>query len=137
MEQIIALDIGDTRVGIARADSMGLVVTPINTIELKDLMSNLQVLTEEYLVKKVIIGIPKNMDGSEGDQAIKTKNIANDIRNDFPKLELVLEDERLTSEAALERLASQGIKINQKNKHLVDMHAAAIILEQYLSHATK
>lgn len=84
-------------------------------------------------MSKVIVGLPKNMDGTEGEQAQKVRTKVTEIQNQFPELEIIFEDERLTSEAASEKLKAQGIKIDKENKHLIDMHAAAIILEQHFS----
>ncbi len=132
MEILLGIDIGDSRTGLAKADPEGILVAPIKTVKTADLLNELKVIEDEYSFAKFIIGLPKNMDGTEGERVEITKKHATAIQAAYPKIELVLEDERLTSQAAKERLQSEGIKIRQDNKDLVDAYAAVIILEQYL-----
>ena len=133
MDILIGLDIGDVRVGIAKADSHGIVITPIKTVKREQLFKELRDLMIDFNVSKFVVGLPKNMDGTIGDQAIKTKNYAQEIAIEFPEIEIVFEDERLTSEAAAEILKGKGMKINEKNRDMIDMYAAAVILEQHLA----
>jgi len=132
MDVLIGLDIGDVRVGIAKADFMGIVITPIKTVTRAELFNELRDLMIDFTITKFVLGLPKNMDGTIGDQAIKTKNYAQEIAKEFPHVEIVFEDERLTSEAAAEILKGKGLKINEKNRDMIDMYAAAVILEQHI-----
>ena len=132
MDIFLGLDIGDARVGIAKSDEHGIVITPMKTVKRENLFAEIEDLLEDFTIQKFVVGLPKNMDGTIGDQAIKTKKAAQDIAMKFPDIELVFEDERLTSEAAEAILKEKGIKINEKNRDMIDMYAAAVILEQHL-----
>lgn len=131
MNIIIGLDIGDARVGIARSDIQGIVIKPLKTVKTETTIDEIKLLLEDYNIDKFIVGLPKNMDGCEGDQAAKTRKFAESIKANFPSIELSFEDERLTSQAASEMIKAKGIKIGQHNKELIDSYAAAVILEQY------
>lgn len=131
LDIVLALDIGDARTGIAKSDIEGILISPFKTIETKKIVDELRVFETDYSIAKLIIGLPKNMDGSEGERVDITKRIAQHIQESFPELKIIFEDERLTSRVAEEQLKDQGIKINKSNKHLIDMQAAAILLEQH------
>lgn len=133
MEIILGLDIGDSRVGIAKSDALGIKVSPLKTVKPAEVQVEIKKLQEEYSIEKIIVGLPKNMDGTEGEQAQKTRAFVKELEKSLSPIELIFEDERLTSEAATERIKEQGIKITQHNKEIIDMHAAAIILEQYIN----
>lgn len=132
MEQIIGLDIGETRVGIAKSDSMGIIVKPYKTININQLIEEIKALQEIYDIQTIVVGLPRNMDGSIGEQAQKVEKHVDKIKTNINNVEIVYEDERLTSVEAKKILKEKGIHIKQNNKDLIDMYAAAIILEQYI-----
>ena len=78
----------------------------------------------------VVVGLPKNMDGTEGDQARKVRSLAKQLAF-ATKLPIEFEDERLSTFCAIETLIERGVKTGH-NRELVDMEAAAIILRGYL-----
>ena len=84
-------------------------------------------IAEENRVSTIVVGVPKNMDGTIGFQAQDCINFS----QKFKKFDIILEDERLTSEEAEERLKKRKVDF-RKNKGLVDMESACVILEQYL-----
>lgn len=131
MEKILALDIGEKRVGIAMSDTLGLAIQPYRTVLKNELIKALSDLLREYEIVKLIIGLPKHRDGNKSEQTIKVENFSKQLQESFPQLNIHFEDEILTSSAAKERLLDMGVYITEKNKGLIDMHAAAIILEQY------
>jgi putative holliday junction resolvase len=137
MEQIVALDIGEKRVGLATSDTLGLGIRPYKTVLKNELIKTLESLMKEYEVIKLVIGLPKHRDGNKSEQTLKVENFTEMIRERFSNLEIYFEDEILTSSAAKERLLEMGVHITEKNKGLIDMHAAAIILEQYFSNYSK
>ena len=85
-------------------------------------------IAQENNVKKIVIGIPYNMNGTQGEQAKDCKDFASKIQG----FEIIYEDERLTSDAAEENLRAKKIDF-RKDKGLVDIESACIILEQYLA----
>lgn len=131
--RVLALDVGDKRIGVAVSDRTGMLVTPIETIHRKNMNADgarVAHLAREHEVALVVVGLPTNMDGTEGGQAKKARFFAKTLVNDFG-LSVHFEDERLSTFTATERLVERGVKTGQ-NRDLVDMEAAAVILQSYL-----
>ena len=131
MHKIMALDVGTKRIGIALSDYLQVIATPCTTISRvpeENAINEIKRIALENRVEKIIIGKPINMDGTEGFQAQDCMEFAQKILG----FDIIFEDERLTSEEAEQRLRSRKIDF-KKNKGLVDMESASIILEQYLS----
>ena len=127
----MALDVGTKRIGIALSDYLQVIATPCTTIlriPEENAINEIKRIALENRVEKIIIGKPINMDGSEGFQAKDCMDFAQKILG----FDIIFEDERLTSEEAEQRLKSRKIDF-RKNKGLVDMESACVILEQYLS----
>lgn len=130
---IIGLDIGKKRTGIAKSDSMGIVIKPYKTTLTENLIEELKSIDEELGIEKFVLGEPVNIEKGNNeahDFVIQSKKL---IENSFDSIDIELIDERFTSREAQATLNSQGKKINQDNKELIDMYAAAIILEQYFN----
>lgn len=128
----MALDIGTKRIGIALSDFLHMVASGNCVID--RMPENLAVekiikIATENKANKIVIGVPLNMDGTQGPQANDCIEFAKNFKDDF---EVIFEDERLTSEQAEENLRDKKIDF-RKNKGLVDIESACIILEQYLS----
>jgi len=129
MYKIMALDVGTKRIGIALSDYLRIIATRHSFIPRdKNSVNEIVKIAKENNVKKIIIGVPYNMDGTQGAQADDCINFSKQIEG----FEIAYEDERLTSETAEENLRNQKIDF-RKNKGLVDAESAKIILEQYLS----
>lgn len=131
MHKIMALDVGTKRIGISLSDYLQVIATPNSTISRvpeSEAIITITKLAKENRVEKIVVGIPINMDGTRGFQAQDCIEFAQKLLG----FDIIYEDERLTSEAAEERLRSRKIDF-RKNKGLVDMESACIILEQYLS----
>ena len=127
----MALDVGTKRVGIAISDYLQVIANPVCTILRQpeaDAIQQIVSLAKENRVEKIVVGLPINMDGTQGFQAQDCINFA----QNFFGFDIIYEDERLTSDEAEQRLKSRKIDF-RKNKGLVDMESACIILEQYLS----
>lgn len=131
MYKIMALDIGTKRIGIALSDYLHILANGHSYIQREpesQALNTIYKIAKDNNVKKIIIGIPFNMDNSIGNQAQDCKEFANKIKD----YEIIFEDERLTSENAEENLKNRKIDF-RKDKGLVDIESACIILEQYLS----
>jgi len=129
----LGLDIGTKRIGIAVSDPLYLTAQPVDTIMRqpeKKSIEEIKRLCEKYNVSHIIAGLPVNMDGSFGYQAQDVTKYADLLKQEL-QIQLIFEDERLTSEDAEKILIEQGKKPS-KNKALIDKVAAAIILQQYL-----
>ncbi len=131
LETIIALDIGKSKTGIAKADPMGIVVTALKTVPTAALQEELIALQNDYEITKLIIGLPINMDNTEGEQAKFVRDLVETQIATMLSAEIVYEDEKLSSEAASEILKARGIKLKEKNKTLIDSEAAALLLKQH------
>ncbi len=131
LNRILALDIGDKRIGAAFSDPFGIFVSKSELIlreNDKKALEAIEKLCVEYNVQKIVVGVPYNMDGSFGFQAKKNVEFIAPLKE---KYEIIYHDERLTSFQAEEALKLQKVKYT-KNKGLVDMKSACIILEDYL-----
>ena len=127
----MALDIGTKRIGVALSDYLLMLSNGHSCLMRQPenkALEEINKIAQNNNVKKIVIGIPLNMDGTQGAQAQDCKNFASKITD----YEIIFEDERLTSEAAEENLRQKKIDF-RKNKGLVDIESACIILEQYLS----
>ena len=131
MHKIMGLDIGTKRIGIAFSDYLQIIATPYTTIPRQPEAKAIETITalaRDNRVEKIVIGVPINMDGSLGGQAQDCIDFSQKIFG----FDIIQEDERLTSEEAENRLRTRKVDF-RKNKGLVDMESAAIILEQFLS----
>ncbi len=131
MDKIIGLDIGKKRIGIAISDIMGLIAHPVETIAREPeniAIEKIKQICKDNNVKKIVAGLPKNMNNTIGEQAQDCINFA---KNFEPEYEIIYEDERLTSRQAEYILAQTGRKYT-KDKKLVDLKSACLILQQFL-----
>ena len=127
----MALDVGTKRIGIALSDFLHVIATPhsfISRVPEKQALEEIYKIAKENHVEQIVVGVPKNMDDSIGFQAKDCIDFSQKILG----FDIILEDERLTSEEAESRLRERKVDF-KKNKGLVDMESAAVILEQYLS----
>lgn len=131
MYKVMALDIGTKRIGIALSDYLLILAHGHSYIprEPEDkAIETILKIAKENNVQKIVAGIPLNMDGTKGFQAQDCKDFVSKIKG----YEIIFEDERLTSATAEENLRVKKIDF-RKDKGLVDIESACIILEQYLS----
>ncbi|MBA3859788.1 MAG: Holliday junction resolvase RuvX [Cyanobacteria bacterium PR.3.49] len=136
--RLLALDVGDARIGVAVCDPTGMIVTPVETVHRKNMkmdVARIADIAKREEVGAVVIGLPKNMDGTEGEQAAKVRSFAKKLERETG-LTVHFEDERLSTFAATERLVERGVKTGT-NRDLVDMEAAAIILQSFLDRQKK
>lgn len=130
-KRIICLDIGTKRIGVAVSDALWLGASPVKLIlrkEDKKAHEEIKEICKEYNTDTILIGVPYNMDGSLGFQAKNCLDFIKPLRNEFNILE---QDERLSSNQAEEILRQKGKKYT-KNKGLIDVAAACVILSEYL-----
>ncbi len=130
--RILGIDYGDARVGVAVSDIMGFMANGIKTIKNnKQLFDELSEIINEYKPEKIVIGLPKNMDGTEGFRVDATKEFAENLKNIYGG-EIIFEDERLTTVGAERYLNSTNTR-GKKRKEIIDTVSACLILEQYLN----
>lgn len=131
MYKVMALDVGTKRIGIALSDYLLMLSNGHSWISREpesEAIKEITRIAKENNVQEIVVGIPFNMDGTQGAQAKDCKDFAAKI-HDF---KIFFEDERLTSDTAEENLRAKKIDF-RKNKGLVDIESACIILEQYLA----
>jgi putative holliday junction resolvase len=130
--RLLALDLGAKRVGVAVCDELRLTVRPLEMIERhswKDLLHHVAERIEKLEARGLVIGLPLNMDGSEGEPATESRRIADKFRQSL-KLPVYLQDERLTTEEAKSRL--RGTRNPREIDRQVDSESAAIILQDFI-----
>lgn len=127
---MLALDLGEVRVGVALSDPLGMTAQPLEVVERHRLLKRLPELIAEYEVQRIVVGLPLRLDGSKGQAAQAVKAAAKDIEAAV-KLPVELWDERLTTAQAQRMLI--GADVSRKGrKSAVDKIAAALILQSYL-----
>lgn len=130
---LLALDVGGKRIGVAVSDRMGISCRGVTCLHRNDQGWPKQVtkLLAEYGSKGVVIGLPKNMDGTEGSQAADCRKAGKELAK-VTDLPIVFHDERLSTWTAKERLFAQGLN-EKKVKEKLDQTAAAVFLEDFIS----
>ena len=134
MVRILGLDVGDVRIGVALSDPLGLIAQPhaVITRDRKGSeFSALQRILDEFEVKRIVLGLPLNMNGTLGQQAQRVQKFAEMLRRMAPHVEIEFWDERLSSAASERILINSGMRRN-KRRRTIDKVAAAIILQGYL-----
>lgn len=134
MDRILGIDYGDSRTGIAISDLMGWTAQGVETISYKGnfkmLLSRIEELIKEYDVKKIVIGYPRNLNGTIGPRAEKTDAFIEILMDKFG-LPVIKWDEWLSTVSAHRDMNDMGVK-NRKKRGLVDTIAAVHILQNYL-----
>ncbi len=131
--KIMGVDFGDARTGLAVCDKTEFLASPVGVIYEKDFDTCAQKvlhMAQEYDVKMIVVGIPRNMDGSYGDRAKLCQDFAQVLRNNS-NLPIEEWDERRSTVQATNLLNDMNVR-GQKRKEVIDELAAAIILESYL-----
>ena len=132
--RLVALDLGAKRVGVAVCDELRITVTPLSLIERrswKDLLRRVAEIVEGYDARGLIIGLPLNMDGSEGFAAEEAMTVAENFRRSL-NVPDYLQDERLTSVEAHSVMRAAGEKDEAINRR-IDSESAAIILRDFMA----
>ncbi len=129
----MALDFGKVRTGIAVTDELQLIASGLTTVNTKDLIAYLQKYTEQEALDGIVVGEPKQMDGtvSESEKAIQI--LLKTLKRTFPNMPIYRQDERFTSKMAVESMVFGGMKKKQRqDKGMVDKISATLILQAYL-----
>ncbi|MEA4806805.1 MULTISPECIES: Holliday junction resolvase RuvX [Acetobacterium] len=138
MERILGIDVGDKRIGVAVTDPLQITAQGVMTLKRKTRDDDLEAfrdLIARYEIKKVVAGLPLNMDGSESAQTRKTINFCQFIKKRL-KIEIIYIDERLTSSWS-EKVLIEGNVSRENRKDYIDMLAAQMILQSYMDRAVK
>ncbi|MGI8967861.1 MAG: Holliday junction resolvase RuvX [Chloroflexota bacterium] len=132
--RFVGLDVGDRRIGVAVSDPTGALASPVEVYDRRNPLTDVQHVIDvvaQYEANRVVIGLPKNMNGTEGPQAEKTREFAGALTE--RGLVVALWDERLSTVEATRRMIEQGRKRRGRQQR-IDSEAAALILQTYLDH---
>ena len=133
MPRILALDYGKVRTGIAVTDELQLIASGLTTVATKELPAFLK----EYLAKEkvacIVLGEPKQMDGSASESEQFILPFVEKLKRWYPEISVVRQDERFTSKMAVQAMIAAGTKKKKRqNKALIDEISATLILQSYL-----
>lgn len=136
--RLLGLDYGDKTIGVAVSDEFGWTAQGVEVIRRKSKstdMQRIQAIIAEYEIEEIIVGFPRNMDGTIGNRAELSQKYAESLKQEFD-LPVHLWDERLTTAAAQRTLIAADMS-RSKRKNVVDKIAASIILQGYLDFIRK
>ena len=131
--KVMSIDYGDVRTGVALSDTRGILASPycvINQSYQPKLVDEIVKIINENKVDKIVIGLPRNMDGSYGYRCDECKDLGNALLEKI-NIEVVYEDERLTTVMAHNILSENNVR-GKKRKETVDAVSAVMILQSYL-----
>lgn len=138
--RLMALDVGSKTIGVATSDALRMLATPLTTIKRSKLaadLSTLDDLARKHEIKALAIGLPLNMDGTEGPRCQSVRQFATNIANHGPlalaALPVVFQDERLSTAAVTRGMIEDYDMSRAKRAERVDAAAAAWILESALA----
>lgn len=135
-KKILGIDYGDFYIGLAIFDISVDFIYPYRTIKrdkenvLRPSIREIADIIEKENITEIVLGLPVNMDGTEGDRVEKVKSFLKMLKNKLPDMKITLQDERLTTEEAKEILKSRGVK-KENMKDVLDQVAAEIILKDF------
>ena len=133
------MDLGTKTIGVAVSDATAMIARGVETIRRKGIENDFIRLGEIIALEEVetiVVGYPKNMNGSIGERAQISEAFVEEIKTRYPTLKVVLWDERLSTVAAEKVLISADMR-REKRKKIIDMMAAVVILQNYLDSLRK
>ena len=134
MPRILSIDYGIKRTGIAITDEMKIIASGLTTVPSETLIAFLKDYFSKEKVEQVIIGEPKQMDGTPSQSTEIIEKFIKTFKMTFPEMPLDRVDERFTSKMAFQTMIDSGLKKKQRqNKALIDEIAATIMLQDYMN----
>ena len=135
MAQILSIDYGQKRTGIAVTDDFQIIASGLTTIPSLDIIPFLKTYFTKENVETVIIGEPKQMNGLPSESSEIIEKFIAQFHTEFPNMKIERVDERFTSKMAFQTMIDSGLKKKQRqNKELIDEIAATILLQDYLNY---
>ncbi|MBB5336866.1 Holliday junction resolvase RuvX [Pectinatus brassicae] len=132
--RIMGLDVGDKTVGVAISDALMLTAQGIETVRRQSWeidLKRLNELIEEYSIDKIVVGLPRNMNGTEGERCDVVRDFAEHLKEVVSTPEIIFWDERLSTVAAEKYLVAADVS-RAKRRKIIDKMAAVFILQGYL-----
>lgn len=135
MPRILAIDYGKKRTGLAVTDPLKIIATGLGTVPSHELIPYLKKYFAAEAVELILIGLPRNLDGSATDATALVEECIRILQKHFPQIPLKKVDERFTSKMAFQSMLDSGLKKkDRQQKGLVDEISATIILQEYLQY---
>lgn len=132
MMRVLGIDPGTARIGLALSDELRMLAHPLMNVQVdKAALAKICEVIAEKKVDTVVVGLPKNMDGSKGPAASKAEAFAAQLQQRVPKVKVLLWDERMTTVAAQRALHEAGRNAKQ-SRAVIDQVAAQLILQGWL-----
>ncbi len=134
MKKFIGLDVGDVRIGVAKCDPLGILATALEVIDrnVTDPIERIKEILSDEGTRKIVVGMPKSLDGTKNLQAEKVEKFISEIKQKIERIEVIAVDERYTTTEAEHYLKNYSKKNGKERRKVVDMVAASIILQKYL-----
>ena len=135
MSRILGIDFGERRIGLALSDSLGITAQGLPTLDTKkteDIFGYIENIVKEQNVTKIIVGMPKNMNGTIGPKGREVEKFIQELIK-RTNIEVIPWDERLSSVQSLKAMREMGTK--QKHKEVADRISATLILQSYMDSA--
>ena len=133
MGQILAVDFGKKRCGLAATDDLRIIASGLDTVETSVLMEYLRKYFEKNTVDEVVIGLPTDLKGKMSEVEQDIQKFIEEFKSEFPEVSVVRFDERFTSKIASYFISQSGKNKKQRQeKGLIDKVSATLILQQYL-----
>lgn len=131
---ILAIDHGEARIGLAATDPLGIAAHPLETIDVRSVnpLGRIAEIVRERSVKRILLGLPLRLDGTEGSAARKVRAFGAQLALRLPGVPLEFSDERLSTVAAAEKLRAAG-RSARRQKLIIDQVAALEILTDWLA----
>lgn len=131
--RIMSLDLGEKRIGVALSDPEGLIAQTLTVIHHVSRNKDIQIISgllAEHEVEKIVVGLPRRLDGTLGPEAKKAEEMARELERRL-HVPTILWDERLTTVAAQKAMIEAGVR-REKRREKIDAVAAALLLQNYL-----
>ena len=133
MGQILAVDFGKKRCGLAATDDLRIIASGLDTVETSVLMEYLKKYFEKNSVDELVIGLPMDLKGNMSEVEQDIQKFIEEFKSEFPEVSVVRFDERFTSKIASYFISQSGKNKKQRQeKGLIDKVSATLILQQYL-----
>jgi len=128
----LGIDYGQSRIGLAISDELGYFAHPYRTLQTTgNVISEFRAILDREKFSGIVVGLPKNMDGTLGESAVLARKFGQQIAELFPTIKIVFWDERLTTREAQRALHAAG-KNAKQSKKVIDQVSAQILLQSYL-----
>ena len=134
IKKFIGLDVGDVRIGVAKCDPLGILATALEVIDRNviDPVKRIKEILDDEGTKKIVVGMPKSLDGSKKRQTEKVEELVAILQKNIEGIEIIYMDERYSTTEAEHYLKNYSKKNGKARRQVVDMVAASIILQKHL-----